>query len=166
MAQLREWPLRARSRPRRTPAASPVVSRRSSYDDMADPRTAALSVAWFVPGRPAVRPRLRIAAFTVPERLRHVFWVLSAGEFLAWAVLGVFSAVIPSLFGEILATRNLAVTAGALTVMIGMSAVAQLAARRVPIVAAQVAGLAVLAAGLAMLVGATFTGSAALAVRR
>jgi hypothetical protein len=107
---------------------------------MADPRTVALSVAWFVPGRSAVRPRLRIAAFTVPERLRHVFWVLLAGGFLAWAVLGVFSAVIPSLFGEILATRNLAVTAGALTVMIGMSAVAQLAARRVPIVAAQVVG--------------------------
>jgi hypothetical protein len=79
-------------------------------------------------------------------------------------VLGVFSAVIPSLLSQILATANLAVTAGGLTVMIGMSAVAQLAARRVPVVTTQVSGLAMLAAGLIVLVGATLDGSAALAV--
>jgi hypothetical protein len=49
--------------------------------------------------------------------------------------------LIPSLLGQILSTGNLAVTAGGLTVMIGVSAVTQIPARRVPVAVAQPAAL-------------------------
>jgi len=76
----------------------------------------------------------------------------------------VFSAVIASLMGSILHTGNLGVTAGALFVMIGTSALAQLAAPRLAPLTAQVAGLSTLAAGLVLLLAAEGTSSAVLAV--
>jgi hypothetical protein len=100
----------------------------------------------------------------MPDAIRRRFGLIAVAELLCWALLGVFSAVIASLMGSILHTGNLALTAGALFVMIATSAVAQLGAPRLAPLTAQVAGLSVLAAGLVLLVAAESTSSTALAV--
>jgi hypothetical protein len=96
--------------------------------------------------------------------VRRSFPEIAASGFLAWAVLGVFSAIIASLIGTILRTGNLAVTAGALTLMISTSAAAQLAAPRLRPPTGQWVGLSTLAAGLSLLVVAAATSSVAFAV--
>ena len=126
---------------------------------------AALAVAGFIPGKSqAAARKWRLARLKVPEPVRRSFPEIAASSFLAWAVLGVFSAVIASLIGTILRTGNLAVTAGALTLMIGTSAAAQLAAPRLRPPTAQCVGLSTLATGLSLLVVAAATSSVAFAV--
>ena len=75
-----------------------------------------------------------------------------------------FSAVIAALLGSILHTGNLALTAGGLFVAIAASAAAQAGAPRLAPPTAQVAGLAVLACGLMLLLAADGTSSVALVV--
>jgi hypothetical protein len=126
---------------------------------------AALAAAWLIPGKGrAAAGRWRMARLKVPEGVRRSFPEIASAEFLAWAVLGVFSAVIATLIGTILRTGNLAITAGSLTLMIGASAVAQLAARRLGPLTAQWAGLSALATGLLLLVVTAATRSVGLAV--
>ncbi|SEP52523.1 MFS transporter [Amycolatopsis saalfeldensis] len=88
----------------------------------------------------------------VPAAIRRTFVIVAASSFLAWAVLGMFSAVVPSLVGTLLGSANLAVAAAALALMIATSGFVQFGARRLPPTAAQASGLVVLAAGLAVLV--------------
>ncbi len=126
---------------------------------------AALAVAGFIPGKSqAAGRKWRLARLKIPEPVRRSFPEIAASGFLAWAVLGVFSAVIASLIGTILRTGNLAVTAGALTLMIGTSAAAQLAAPRLRPPTGQWVGLSTLATGLSLLVVAAATSSVAFAV--
>jgi Major Facilitator Superfamily len=97
------------------------------------------------------------ALLRVPEPIRQTFAVVAASGFLAWSVLGVFSAVIPSFFADLFDTKNLAVTSAALALMIATSAVAQLGAHRLGALTAQLVGLGALAAGLALMAVATAT---------
>jgi hypothetical protein len=125
----------------------------------------ALVLALPIPGRAAgAAGRWRLAVPRIPDQVRPRFTLIAVSEVLCWAVLGVFSAVIASLLGSILRTGNLALTAGGLFIMIGASAVAQLAAPRLTPLAAQATGLSVLAGGLVLLLAAEGTHSAALAV--
>jgi MFS family permease len=125
----------------------------------------ALALACSISGRPAgAAGRWRLAVPRMPDAIRRRFGLIAIAELLCWAVLGVFSAVIASLMGSILHTGNLALTAGALFVMIATSAVAQLGAPRLAPLTAQVAGLSVLAGGLVLLVAAEGTSGTALAV--
>lgn len=125
----------------------------------------AFALALSIPGRPAGAPgRWRLTVPRIPDTIRPRFRVIAVAEFLCWAVLGLFSAVIASLLGSILHTGNLALTAGGLFVMIATSAVAQLRAPRLAPLSAQVAGLYVLAGGLVLLLAAEGTASVALAV--
>ncbi|MEV6898969.1 MFS transporter [Amycolatopsis sp. NPDC051372] len=105
------------------------------------------------------RPRLG-----VPAEIRRTFVVAGASSFLAWAVLGVFSAVVPSLVQSMLGSTNLAIAAAALALMIATSGFVQFGARNVPPIAAQASGLVVLAAGLALLVLANGSGATWLVV--
>lgn len=117
---------------------------------------AAMAAAVSLPGKPSgSQGQFRPAQLKIPAALRRSFPIVAVSEFLAWGVLGVFSAVIPTLIGQILRTGNLAVTAGGLTLMIGASAAAQVAAPRLRPATALLAGLATLAAGLALLVAAS-----------
>ncbi len=129
---------------------------------------AALALAWPIPGRrprPAeVAGRWRPAMPRIPDALRPRFRVIAVAELLCWAVLGVFSAVIPSLLGSILHSGNLALTAGGLFVAIAASALAQAGAPRLAPLTAQVTGLSVLACGLVLLLAAEGTSSVALVV--
>jgi MFS family permease len=114
---------------------------------------ALVAVLCAAPGRAAAAGgRFRPARLGVPADVRRTFVVASASSFLAWSVLGAFSAVLPSLVGDLLGTTNLALTAGALTLMIGTSGVAQLVFRRMRPLPAQAWGLGTLALGLALLV--------------
>ena len=97
------------------------------------------------------------AILRVPESIRQTFAPIAASGFLAWSVLGVFSAVIPSFFADLFDTKNLALTSAALALMIATSAVAQLGAHRLRPLTAQLVGLGALAVGLALLVAATVT---------
>lgn len=99
------------------------------------------------------RPRLG-----VPPVVRRTFLIAGACSFLAWAVLGMFSAVVPSLVSGLLGSANLAIAAGALTLMIATSGFVQLGAGRLAPTSAQAIGLVVLAAGLALLVVANEAG--------
>jgi MFS family permease len=118
-----------------------------------------------IPGRPgAPAGKWRLARLHVPGAIRPGFPVIAVSGFLAWSVLGVFSAVIATLMKVILHTGNLAITAGTLTLMIGTSVVAQIGAPRLEPVTAQWTGLTTLAAGLLLLVAAAAAKSAALAV--
>jgi MFS family permease len=109
------------------------------------------ALALRAPGRPAEARRWRLGRLTVPPVVRRTFAIAGASSFAAWAVLGMFSAVLPSLIGELAGTGNLAVTAGALTLMIGTSGVVQLGVRGFDALRAQAAGLAALALGLVLL---------------
>jgi len=112
------------------------------------------------PGRPTgARRGWRLAGVGVPPPIRRTFTFVAASSFLAWAVLGIFSAVLPSLVGGLLRTTNLAFTAGALSLMIATSGLVQLGVRRLEPRLAQAIGLIVLASGLALLVGAGTTNS-------
>ena len=75
-----------------------------------------------------------------------------------------FSALIPSFFSDLFDTKNLALTAAALALMIATSALAQLGAHRLRALTAQLAGLAALAVGLALLVVATAARNPVIAV--
>src|SRR5882672_5862986 len=97
------------------------------------------------------------ALLRVPESIRQTFAPIAASAFLAWSVLGVFSAIIPSFFADLFDTKNLALTSAALALMIATSALAQLGAHRLRAVTAQVVGLGALAVGLALPVAATVT---------
>jgi MFS family permease len=104
------------------------------------------------------------ALLRVPESIRQTFAPIAASGFLAWSVLGVFSAIIPSFFADLFDTKNLALTSAALALMIATSALAQLGAHRLRAVTAQVVGLCALAVGLALLVAATVTRDPVVAV--
>jgi MFS family permease len=99
---------------------------------------------------PGTRPRL--ARLGVPPKVRGAFAAVGSSSFLAWGVLGMFSGVLPSTVGDLLGGAPVAVTAGALTLMIAISGVVQLGAHRFAPRAAQVAGLLALAVGLGLLV--------------
>jgi hypothetical protein len=71
----------------------------------------------------------------------------------------VISAVFPSLVGELVGTTNLAITAGALALVISTSGVVQLVVHRFDAVRAQAFGLAILALGLLLLAAAISTRS-------
>ncbi|MEV4730055.1 MFS transporter [Saccharopolyspora sp. NPDC049426] len=125
----------------------------------------AAALALRAPGRAqAEGGRWRPARITIPPVVRRTFTIAASSSFLAWAVLGMFSAVLPSLVGDLLGTRNLALTASALTLMIGTSGVVQLVARRLAPLTAQAWGLGALALGLALLVAAGSAGSELLTV--
>ena len=94
----------------------------------------------------------RPARLGVPRALRKAFAAVGSSSFLAWAVLGMFSATLPTTVGLLLGGATVAVTAGALALMITISGVVQLGAHRFAPRAAQVTGLLALAAGLGLLV--------------
>lgn len=116
----------------------------------------AFLVALRMPGRPIGRAgRWRPARLAVPKSIRGTFMLVAASGFLAWTVVGIFSALIPSFFGALLGTSNLVVTSGALASMVATSMVVQLFSYRLAAATAQLAGLGTLALGLVLLVGAT-----------
>lgn len=105
------------------------------------------------------RSRWRPRRPEVPVAIRGVFATSAACSFLAWAVAGLFLALIPSYLVTLTRVDNLAFGGGVVAVMLGCSAVAQRLgyARRPETV--QRIGLALLVVGLVVLILAGGYGS-------
>jgi predicted MFS family arabinose efflux permease len=93
----------------------------------------------------------------VPEELRAPFARVSLSAAVAWASVALYLSIVPSYASTLLKTHDLALLGALSAVALAASCVAQIAAqrRRIPLRAAQAAGLAVLAAGLVLLVVAS-----------
>ncbi len=111
------------------------------------------------PTRPSVPPALR------------AFVATTAAATVAWAVAGLFLAIVPSYLALLLGTDNLALLGGLVFLMLAISCASQVAGRSLDARHAQLAGLVGLIAGLAgvalafptrslpvFLAGATLTG--------
>jgi MFS family permease len=93
-----------------------------------------------------------VAAAAVPVEIRRSFLVAGVSGFVAWAVTGLFLSLIPSFVIEVLGDDNLAVAGGVMALMLGSSAVAQLAGQRLQSLRAQTAGLIVMVCGVIALI--------------
>ncbi|MCC3773094.1 MFS transporter, partial [Streptomyces sp. UNOC14_S4] len=88
---------------------------------------------------------------SIPPSVRGVFATSGTTCFLAFAVVGVFLALVPTYVGRLSGSGNLALAGGAVTLMLVSSCLAQLAAYGREALTLQVAGLALLAVGLVLL---------------
>jgi MFS family permease len=98
---------------------------------------------------------------SVPAPIRRAFAIASVSAFVAWAVTGLFVALIPSFMADVLHNHDFAVAGCVVALMLGSSAVVQIAVRRLPSLAAQIAGLVAMLAGVVFLFVATVTSSLA-----
>lgn len=121
---------------------------------------------WVVPETVAPKPRAeraerswRIRRPRVPLEARYPFFLGSAACFVAWAVAGLFLALVPSYAASLLSAENLLVGGGAVSVMLGAACAAQVVARRVGYHWAMVWGMAAQMTGLAAIVAAVPTQS-------
>jgi MFS family permease len=108
--------------------------------------------------RAALRPR----AITVGPGLRTGFAGAALAGFCAFAVAGLFSALVPTLAASLLRVGNAAVAGLVVALVFIASGVAQIAASRLDARRAMVAGFLGTAAGLGTLEGAIAAGSATL----
>lgn len=98
----------------------------------------------------------------VPGPIRAAFATSAASSFLAWAVTGLFLALIPSYVATLTGSTNLALGGGVVALMLGCSAAAQRLGYGHRARPMQAAGLAVLVIGLLALIGAGASASLAL----
>lgn len=99
----------------------------------------------------ATRTRWRPRRPQIPRTARQVFLVNGSANFLAFAVIGLFLALIPTYVASLAHSTNLTLGGGAVAVMIACSVIAQVAAhgRRSP--STQTVALCLLATGLVLL---------------
>lgn len=86
---------------------------------------------------------------TVPAEIRRPFILASMSAFVAWAVGGLYLALVPSFVATALHEPNLLVAAAIVALMMGTSAVVQAVARSWPSRRVQLAGVATMAVGVA-----------------
>lgn len=97
----------------------------------------------------------------IPAGLRRLFGTAAATGFLAWAVAGLFLAVIPAILGRTAHTGNLAVTGGIAGAVLACSVLTQPLVRRCGAKRAQLGGLAAL---LGSLLALALTGGGSMSV--
>ena len=110
-------------------------------------------------GEERVRQRWRPTRPHIPPALRALFLVAGLTGFLAWAVVGVYLALLPALLEQTPHGDHPALTGGVLGSVLVWSLLAQLAGTRRTAYAAQRYGLAALAGSLVLLAS---TGAASL----
>lgn len=103
--------------------------------------------------------RWRLTRPSVPHAIGRAFAIAGITAFLAWAVAGLFLALMPGYVIQLTRVSNLALTGGIVALMLGCSAAAQLSVRRIGPARAQIAGLALLLVSLAGIVAAARTAS-------
>lgn len=99
---------------------------------------------------------------SIPPGIRDAFIASGAANFLAFSVIGLFLALVPSYVTRLSGSANLAVAGGAVTLMLGCSIIAQIVARDRPALGLQITGMALLSTGLALLAVAGSISSLAL----
>jgi MFS family permease len=117
---------------------------------------ALVSVRARLPPRRA-RRRWRPRRPTVPAEIRGQFVIAGTSAFVAWAVTGLFLSLFPSFVTTVLKDDNLALAGAVVALMLGSSAVIQLAGHRIESLRAQIAGLLAMIAGVVALVVADTT---------
>lgn len=98
---------------------------------------------------------------SVPASIRRRFTLAGVSAFLAFSVSALFLTLMPSYVGQVAGTRNLALAGGIVALMLGCAAAVQAPVRRISSVLGQSSGLALLAVGLAGVIGAAQTTSLA-----
>jgi MFS family permease len=104
--------------------------------------------------RPRQRPTLRFAGLGIPARGRGEFLAAAAAAFAAFALLGLFSALVPTFLGSVLHEHSHAIAGGIVFLIFGVGTATQLVAYRLPTRPVVLAGLVLLLAALALIVAA------------
>lgn len=108
---------------------------------------------------PSGVPRVRISWPSVPAGIRLRYARATCTGVLSWIIPGLFVALAPTILHTTLRSDNSVVAGGVVGLMLVSSALAQLGTRRVGPQVLQVLGLALLVAGLGILVAAASAGS-------
>ncbi|MCT2588617.1 MFS transporter [Streptomyces sp. N2-109] len=108
---------------------------------------------------PMTQRRWRPTRPHIPPTMRTLFFTAGYNGFLAWAVVGIYLALLPALLGQTLHTDNPALTGGVLGAVLSCSLLAQLAGTRCTAHIAQQLGTAALTVSLLLLAA---TGAASL----
>jgi MFS family permease len=111
---------------------------------------ALVAVVTFVPPRRNRNP-WRPRRPTIPPHIRRPFLVASTSAFVAWAVGGLYLALVPSFVWTALHHRNLLVSGAIVALMMGTSAAAQLVAQRLPSRPVQQAGVVIMGLSVAVI---------------
>lgn len=90
----------------------------------------------------------------VPSDIRYSFALGSGACFVAWAVAGLFIALVPSYASSLLRVDSLLVGGGAVSIMLGAACAVQVLARKASPRRAMVSGMAAQVAGLVVIVAA------------
>ncbi|MFM9372792.1 MFS transporter [Streptomyces sp. Da 82-17] len=104
-----------------------------------------------VPAAPRAIVRPCLARPSIPAPLRPVFCVSGLNGFLAWAVVGIYLALVPALLQRTLHSDNPALSGAVLAAVLGWSLLAQLAAVRWSAYVTQLVGVTALTASLVLL---------------
>lgn len=88
---------------------------------------------------------------SIPPSMRQAFAVSGSANFLAFSVIGLFLSLVPAYVMRLLATSNLAIAGGTVTLMLACSVVAQIGGYGRSPLRLQIAGLGLLAIGLGLL---------------
>jgi len=115
-----------------------------------------------VPSR--TRPVLRFAGLGIPERGRGEFIAAAVAVFAAFALLGLFSSVVPGFIGGVLHQGSHAVQGAVVFGLFGMAALTQVALSRFSSRRIVLAGLGLFLAALALIVAALAQAAMALFV--
>ena len=112
--------------------------------------------------RPRTRPALRFAGLGIPERGRGEFIAAAVAAFAAFALLGLFSSLVPGFIGGVLHQGSHAVQGGIVFGLFAVGTVTQVMLSRFSSRRVVLAGLALLLAALALIVAALAQASMAL----
>lgn len=108
--------------------------------------------------------QLSVQRLSVPTEIRSVFVRAAIAAFAGFAVMGTFTGVTPSFVSHVLGIDNHAVTGILVSLLFLASVIAQIAGRSLPTERALIAGCAMLAAGVAVLIGGLVASSFTLLV--
>jgi MFS family permease len=103
---------------------------------------------------PRQRPVLRFAGLGIPERGRGQFIAAAVAAFAAFALLGLFSSLVPGFIGGVLHQGSHAVQGAAVFLMFAVGTVTQVALFRLPSRRVVLAGLGLFLAALALILTA------------
>lgn len=98
------------------------------------------------------RQRWRPRRPAVAAKIRRPFAIAATSAFVAWAVTGLFLSLIPSFVTNVLKHNNLALAGAVVALMLGSSALTQLAAHRLESLRAQRFGMLVMIAAVSGLI--------------
>ncbi len=111
---------------------------------------------WFVPEtvRPHRWPTLRFAGLGIPERGRGEFLAAAAAGFAAFALLGLFTSLVPGFIGGVLHQNSHAVQGAVVFLLLAVGTVTQVALSRFSSRRVVLAGLGLFLAALGLVVAA------------